>query len=102
MAIKLETLIEIVVKEVLKQLNENGTAVDMSSFNTISINNAKHCQNRVIDMKNFRTPVLLEKHIAELKEEEITIPAGTIITFGARYLIKKKKIKINYLTNTHE
>jgi hypothetical protein len=103
MAIKLESLIEIIVREVLKQLHENGTEVDISSFNSITNKNINVIvKSRIIDMSGFKTPVLLEKHIAELKEEEITIPAGTVITPAAGYLIKKKKIKINYLTNTHE
>jgi hypothetical protein len=68
------------------------TSAPVFSYNT---------NKKVIDMNGYKTPVLTENHIAVLEYEvnEIIIPKGTIITPGAKDLIKKRKLILTYKTN---
>ena len=54
-------------------------------------------QPKIIDMSNYKTPILTENHLLTLdpKINEIVVPKGTIITPGARDIIKRHKIVLN-------
>ena len=97
MKIALETLIEIVTREVIKELLSRGFSVDQMLSDhpeeeKLSMTSAE------IDMSGFVTPVLTEGQMEELEEgvREVVIPPHTIITPGAKRLIKQKEIKLIY------
>ncbi|HLP17345.1 MAG TPA: hypothetical protein VK470_13870 [Bacteroidota bacterium] len=113
MTINLDQLIELVVRETLKELTRLG--VDVSEEMTVapdpvsgmtpvqtrvSSNLSKYklpAQTRVsIDLSKYKTPVLTEAQVNALDERivEIEIPPGTVITPGARDLIKRRKLLI--------
>ena len=102
MEIKIEKLIEIIVREVISELIRNGVSIDYSSElqkNTSMNNNQnKKVCRELLDLKGYRTPVLTEDRILSLNAEtvEIVIPTKTIITPGARDIIKKRKILISH------
>jgi hypothetical protein len=101
----MEELINKVVAAVLAELARRGVKVDFgppqkSSFTTAPMpGSATH----VVDMSEFRSPVLLERHLMSLAPEvkEIAVPAGTVITPGAKDLLRRKKLilKSNPTTN---
>ncbi|MDR3628457.1 MAG: hypothetical protein P4L45_16550 [Ignavibacteriaceae bacterium] len=104
MKIKIEKLIEIITTEVIAELTRLGVEIDYTPTGEKKLNTAgsrrKLCE--IIDLKNYKTPVLTENHLESLSPEvmEIEIPKGTIITPGARDLIKKRNLRIssNYKT----
>jgi len=96
MKISIEELIEIVTREVIKELLKKGVKIDFDSpdENVIGSNgNVKE-----IDMSGYKTPVLTENHLNEFDNgiTEIIIPEKTVITPGARTVIKTKKLIITY------
>jgi hypothetical protein len=97
MKIELETLIEIVTREVIKELVSRGYSIEqLTSRNR----EEKKMQKKSfeVDMSEFVTPVLTEQQMDVLDNgiEELVIPPQTIITPGANRLIKNKKIKLIY------
>lgn len=98
--INIEQLIEIIVREVLKELTKRGESLDFSTkeaANAVKINSKKK-QCIVFDMSKYKTPLLTEDDIRSVDQavEEITIPKGTIITPGAKDIIRKRNLKLNY------
>ncbi len=105
MKINIEKLVEIITNEVVEQLTKLGVEIDYSSIKErkiISGNNRKNL-NEIINLKNYKTPVLTINQLNSLGEDilEIEVPRGTIITPGARDIIKKRNLRIssNYKTN---
>ena len=104
MNIKFEKLIEIITAEVIAELAKLGIEIDYSTAGEkkqcTSVSRKKLCE--IIDLKSYKTPVLTENHIESLSPDiiEIEVPKGTIITPGARDLIKKRNLRIssNYKT----
>jgi ethanolamine utilization cobalamin adenosyltransferase len=103
--INIEKLVEIITNEVVEQLTKLGVEIDYSSIKErkiISGNNRKNL-NEIINLKNYKTPVLTINQLNSLGEDilEIEVPRGTIITPGARDIIKKRNLRIssNYKTN---
>lgn len=98
MKIDFEKLIEIIVREVIAELLKLGEVIDFSSeekktaCSCESINRNK--QREIIDLSGYRTPVLTESHLLSLNStiSEIVIPKGTVITPGAKDIIKKQKL----------
>ena len=96
MKIALEKIIEIVTTEVIKELAKKGIEIGVSNF---EVNKTVKASKPVeIDMTAYKTPILTEKSLLKIGKEikEIIIPAKTIITPGASYIIKKNKIKVIY------
>jgi ethanolamine utilization cobalamin adenosyltransferase len=54
-------------------------------------------------MSGFRSPVLLESHLLSLAPEvkEIAVPAGTVITPGARDVIRRKNLILKIIPTTN-
>ncbi|MGA7720198.1 MAG: hypothetical protein WCA84_03395 [Ignavibacteriaceae bacterium] len=105
MKINIEKLVELITNEVVEQLTQLGVEIDYSSIKErkiISGNNRKNL-NEIINLKNYKTPVLTINQLNSLGEDiwEIEVPRGTIITPGARDIIKKRNLRIssNYKTN---
>jgi hypothetical protein len=98
--INIEKLIEIIVREVITELLRLGEVIDPSSKGLktncpcTSIN--KNKQRAVIDLSNYKTPLLTENHLATLDPAivEIVVPKGTIISPGAKDIIKKRNLII--------
>ena len=110
MNISIEKLIEIIVSNVITELTKQGVEIDYSGL-TSKANSDCSCKkhnesadNRfVMDMSEYKTPVLTERNLSALDNSitEIVIPKGTIITPVAREIIKKRKLILssNYKTN---
>lgn len=101
----MEELVNKVVAAVLAELSRRGVKVDFgppqkSGTTPISSSNAG---SHVVDMSEFRSPVLLERHLLSLAPEikEIAVPAGTVITPGARDLLRRKKLTLNSISTTN-
>ncbi|MDH7605348.1 MAG: hypothetical protein QHH13_10635 [Melioribacter sp.] len=93
--INLKYLVEIIVSEVLKELNKRGINI-LSEKNTVDdISNKKVYE---VDMSEYKTPILTERMLMMIDStvSEIIIPSSTIITHGAKDIIKKRNLKINY------
>ena len=101
MEINIEKLIEIIVREVIKELLKHGELTDFFTseprHGSSGRNVIKKNVSTVIDMSNYKTPLLTEEQIKCLDPgiAEITIPKGTIITPGARDIIKKRNLILN-------
>ena len=95
MRITLEKIIEIVTKEVVAELLKKGIEISTTDNGANKVAMSKPIE---IDMTAFKTPVLTQNALLELGKEvhEIIIPAKTVITPGAGYIIKKNTIKITY------
>jgi hypothetical protein len=96
--ISIEKLVEIIVREVVKELLAKGIVIDNTSFSHNKIEYLEEKKSIEIDMSGFRTPVLTENQLTSLESsiEEIIVPGGTILTPVAREIIQKRKLKINY------
>lgn len=97
---EIEKLIEIIVREVISELSK----LNMIDLNSGIKNSDCSCKNiikkvqpKIIDMSNYKTPILTENHLLTLDPtiSEILVPKGTIITPGARDIIKKQKLVLN-------
>lgn len=103
MKIPVKNLIELIVKQVIEAIIEQGGEIDFSGMEDIRVkqNRPEVSTSFEIDMSRYKTPVLTESLILEAGQEtiEIIIPEKTIITPGARDIIKKKKLIITYKIN---
>jgi hypothetical protein len=101
----IEELVNKVVAEVLAELSRRGAKADFAppQKNPPKTAFPPNASVHVVDMSGFRSPVLLESHLLSLAPEvkEIAVPTGTVITPGARDIIRKKNLilKSNPTTN---
>ncbi|MEJ5352546.1 MAG: hypothetical protein WHS65_13230 [Melioribacteraceae bacterium] len=88
-------MVEIIVSEVLNELSKRGINILYEKNIDDKISNKKVYE---VDMSEYKTPILTERMLIMIDStiSEILIPAGTIITYGAREIIKKRNLKINY------
>lgn len=96
MNISIEKLVEIIVREVVTALLKQGVEINFDSHEKDPLN-LKLSKRQTIDMSNYKTPVLTENHLLSLEPEvtDIEIPEETILTPGAKDIIKKRKLIIN-------
>ena len=95
MKISIEQLIELIVKQVVAELTQRGVEIDFGNEKNISLSTKVE-----IDMSGYKTPVLTENNSQlNFAEREIIIPEKTVITPGAREIIKKKKLIVTHKTN---
>ncbi len=96
MELTLEKIIEIVTREVIKELVKKGIPIDPSFLEQEKQGNKQ--RSLEMDMSEFKTPVLTENNLGYLDDHicEIIVPEKTIITPGARSIIKKKELTITY------
>ncbi len=105
MNLSIEELVNRVVAEVLAELSRRGVKLDFgpSRQSPVRTAPAPNAAVHIVDMSGFRSPVLLESHLLALAPEirEIAVPAGTVITPGARDVLRKKNLilKSNPTTN---
>lgn len=100
MEINIEKLIEIIVREVITELLKRGEVIDPPlkglKTNCSCTSIIKNKPRAVIDLSNYKTPLLTEKYLAKLDKAivEIVVPKGTIISPGAKDIIKKRNLVI--------
>ncbi|MCX6144447.1 MAG: hypothetical protein NTZ35_14660 [Ignavibacteriales bacterium] len=94
-----------VVASVLAELSRRGVKVEFgppqkNNPTTVSPPNASAY---VVDMSGFRSPVLLERHLLSLAPEvkEVAVPAGSVITPGARDILRKKNLILKSIPTTN-
>jgi len=105
----IENLITIVTREVIAELQRRGIPVDgiggtgpaphdAAGAASVVPSGAQAAPRRaVIDLSMFKTPVLAEHHLLSLDPSvtEIVIPRRTVITPGARDVIKKRSLVVS-------
>lgn len=91
MELTLEKIIEIVTREVIKELTRKGIDLDVSALSNQAIQ-----QSMVVDMTGYKTPILTASHLEKINPwiKEIVVPKGTILSPGARDIIKRKALLI--------
>ncbi len=96
MEISLQKIIEIVTEEVIKELIKKGIKIDESFIRKTENNNNN--KSFEIDMRRFKTPIVTENILGSIDKNinKIIVPAKTIITPGARHIVKKNKLTIIY------
>lgn len=101
----IEELVNRVVAEVLAELSRRGAKVDFGppqkSPQKVAV--PANASAHVVDMSGYRSPVLLESHLLSLAPEikEIAVPSGTVITPGARDIIRKKNLILKSIPKTN-
>ena len=101
----MEELVNKVVAAVLAELSRRGVKVDFGPSQNTPLKTAPPPNSfvHVVDMKGFRSPVLLERHLLSLGPEikEIAVPAGSVITPGARDVLRKKNLILKSIPTTN-
>jgi hypothetical protein len=105
MNLPIEDLVNKVVAEVLAELSRRGIKVESGSPQGSSARSASSptVSVHVVDMNGFRSPVLLERHLLVLTPEvrEIAVPAGTVVTPGAKEILRRKNLKLKSIPTTN-
>jgi hypothetical protein len=105
MNLTIEELVNKVVTEVLAELSRRGVKVDsgLRQDRPAAAILPATSSVYVVDMSGFRSPVLLESHLLPLAPEirEIAIPAGTVVTPGAKDVLRKKNLKLKSIPKTN-
>ena len=102
MQISIEELVEVITRQVISELVKRGITVDYNTKMNSFSGNLKRT-NIEIDMSNYKTPLLTENNVLSLSSDitEIIIPGRTIITPGAKDVIRKKKLNITYKNKSY-
>ncbi len=95
----IEEIVELVTREVIKELLRQGVMVDKSLTDTPGSENGKEVLE--VDMSGYKTPILTESTFHKIASEtkELIVPEKTVITPGARDIIKRNQIRISYKSN---
>jgi hypothetical protein len=105
MNLSMEELVNKIVAEVLAELSRRGVKLDFAPPQKSPVKTASppSASVHVVDMSGFRNPVLLERHLISLAPEikEIGVPAGTVITPGARDMLRKKNLILKSIPTTN-
>ncbi|MEJ2614006.1 MAG: hypothetical protein P8Z35_03525 [Ignavibacteriaceae bacterium] len=99
MKINIENLVEIIAKEVIKELLKIGVELDFSKeIKSNNLSNNGNQKKQEIDMSGYKTPILTEYILEAIEPDvnEIIIPKGTVFTPGARDIMKKRNFIISY------
>jgi hypothetical protein len=100
MKIDIQKLIEMITIEVMAQLAMMGVEIEHTREKKERVDSVWTFNHKckVIDMNSYRSPVLTENQLTNLTHatEEVIIPIGTVITPGAKDIIRQKKIKLIY------
>jgi hypothetical protein len=104
--IDINKLIEIIIKEVVAELSKRGIEIEnanLSSNIQFSLKSSQRKgQSLIINMNEYKTPVLTESKLESIDPgiTEIVIPKGTVITPGAKDIIKRRNLIINSQLNS--
>lgn len=95
----IEEIVDFVTREVIKELRRQGVKV----VNTLPDKPGAEKGKEVLelDMSGYKTPVLTESSFHKIASEtkELIVPEKTVITPGARDIIKRKQLRITYKSN---
>ena len=99
MNMSIQEIVELVTREVIKELIRQGVVVDKSLPGIPVSENGKEVVE--VDMSGYKTPILSESSFHKIATEtkELIVPEKTVITPGAREIIKKNQIRISYKSN---
>jgi hypothetical protein len=101
----MEELVEKVVAAVLAELSRRGVKVNFGAPQKGNFKPSPPPSSsvHVVDMTGFRSPVLLERHLLSLGPEirEVEVPAGTVVTPGARSILRKKNLTLKSIPTTN-
>ena len=99
MRLSIEKIVEMVTREVIKELIKQGYKVNQSFEEKSEVIGTKKILE--VDMSGFKTPILTETSFDNIAPDtqELVVPERTIITPGASNIIKRNKIKISYKSN---
>ena len=95
----IEEIVEVVTREVIKELLRQGVKVDKSL--PAKPGSAHREEVLEVDMSGYKTPILAESSFHKIASEtkELIVPEKTVITPGARDIIKRNQIRISYKSN---
>lgn len=98
-----EALVQIIVREVLAELAKRGIFPGTLPGKDRAAPLPAPPGVVSIDMTGYRTPVLTEVRVRSLEPHirEISVPAGTICTSGAREVLQQRNMKLTFTGNTH-
>lgn len=101
--ISIDTLVGIIVREVLAEMAKHGVEVGVLATGGGAAAGGEQAARVAIDMTGYRTPVLTEHRVRSLEAHvrEITVPAGTICTIGARDILQQRNMKLTFTCNAH-
>ena len=95
----IEEIVELVTREVIEELRRQGIQV----LNALPDKTGAEMEKEVLelDMSGYKTPILSESsfHKIAVETKELIIPEKTVITPGARDIIKRKQLRITYKSN---
>jgi hypothetical protein len=105
MKLSVEELVNIVVAAVVAELAKRGIEVEFgpAKGKTVSPVSVPNASVHVINMAGYRSPVLLESHLQALPTDvkEIAVPERTVVTPGAREIIKRKNLILKSIPKTN-
>ena len=100
--IPIDTLVAIIVRKVLDELAQRGIRVAGNGPGPApgAHPGVRSGTRLEIDMTGYKTPVLTENRVrgAGPHIHEIAVPAGTIITAGARDLLQQRGLKLTFIS----
>ena len=89
-----------ITTEVIAQLAKMGVEIEYTTEKKERIGSSDLYNHsyKVIDMSGYKSPVLTENQLVILNHETegVIIPIGTVITPGAKDIVRQKKIKLIY------
>ena len=99
MSINIEEIIGLIVKEVLTELNKKGIEIDISPGYEYLLKKPEvsKIKRRIeLEIKGYKTPILTEERLETVEPgiNEIIVPEGTLLTPGAREIIKRRKLTV--------
>lgn len=99
MNIDIENIIRVIVKEVVSELNKRGIEIKTSGkyAHLFEDSGSTEVKGRMeFDLKGYATPVLTGERLEKIEPgiREIIVPRGTVLTPGAREIIRKEKLII--------
>jgi hypothetical protein len=106
MNLTIDELVRIVVTAVVEELARRGISVEQGAGQARPISppaSSSPAKVHIIDMSGFRSPVLLERQLLSLPKEvkEIAVPERTVVTPGARELLKRKNLILKKIPTTN-
>lgn len=101
--ISIEQLVASIVREVVAELARRGVTVTGAPAPGAPPAPPAPATAVEIDLSGYRTPVLTEGHVSRLPPgvASVIIPCATVLTPGARDLIRQKKVSIVRKAQSH-
>ncbi len=96
----IEKIIGIIVEEVIKELEKLGVEIEVSgkcANKAVKQFSSEKNSMMKIEINGYKTPVLTEERLEAVGDNinEIVVPSGTMLTPGAREIIRKRKLIVS-------